>query len=365
MLKSKPVNVAEMLGLTRISRVTDMDVWKHLLTPTVKGMLGPVKTVGEPVVMETIAGHFPGDDAANLNGHLLYGQTGYVRYPYISVCHRTEYGALVIKRDLRKVMATAWSGDVESGKADIVHMVAMRDRRFDGSVAANDTALLSFPYDHSTHSKRLHPDLATVELSIYSFFPDSRFSDTTDKELEKFVENPYKFLDRPDYFLQQFNRAWNTRRHPGQTAAPLRDVSKLILPAFELVARKYGYDAIEAAASHYHVMMWLLAHGFRHSYRKDLETMNAFALGMKKIRDAGHPLTRSQQSWVCVLQSLRPVELIPQHLRLDGPLWPQTNIDQQSLWLNKPISAKALALVPEPINSNPPPLVEAVSAQKT
>ena len=89
MLKSKPINVAEMLGLTRITRVTDVDVWNHLLTPTVKAMLGPITKVAEPVVMETIAGHFPGDEAANLNGHLLYGQNGYVRYPYISVCHRT------------------------------------------------------------------------------------------------------------------------------------------------------------------------------------------------------------------------------------------------------------------------------------
>lgn len=365
MLKSKPVNVAEMLGLTRISRVTDMDVWKHLLTPTVKGMLGPVTKVGEPIVMETIAGHFPGDEAANLNGHLLYGQTGYVRYPYISVCHRTAYGALVIKRDLRKLMATAWSGDVDSGKADIIHMAAMRDRRFDGSIAANDTALLSFPYDHPRHSQRLHPELSTVELSIYSFFPDSRFSDTTDKELEKFVENPYKFLDRPEYFLQQFDRVWNTKRHPGQTAAPLRDVSKLVLPGFEVVARKYGYDAMEAAASHYHVVMWLLSNGFRYSYRADQETMSQFAAGMKKIRDAGHPLTRTQQSWVCVLQSLRPEEKIPEHLRLAGPVWPQTNIDQQSLWVNKPLTEKALQLVPEPIASKSPPQPQAVPTQPT
>lgn len=357
MLKSKPVNVAEMLGLTRISRVTDMDVWKHLLTPTVKGILGPVQTVGEPAVMETIAGHFPGDEAANLNGHLLYGQTGYVRYPYISVCHRTAFGAIVIKRDLRKIKVTAWSGDVDSGKADLIHMAAMRDRRFDGTRAANDTALLTFPYDHPLHCRLLHNDTSSAELSIYSFAPDSRFSDITDKELEKFVENPFKFLEKPDFFLQQFNRVWNTKRHPGQTAAPLRDISKLILPGFEQVARKAGYDFLEAAPSHYHVLMWMLNNGYRYSFKEDHDTMAAFAAGLKRIRDEGHPLSRPQQSWVCVLQSLRPVESIPAHLYMGGIIWPQNNIDQQSLWVNKPLTAKALEMVPGPLPYKPSPKV--------
>ncbi len=355
MLKSKPMNVAEMLGLTRISRVKDKDVWKHLLTPTIKAILGPVVKVGEPVVMETTAGHFPGDEAANLNGHLLYGQTGYVRYPYISVCHRTAYGAIVIKRDLRKIKVTAWSGEVDSGKADLIHMSALRDRRFDGTRAANDTAMLTFPYDHPFHCQQLHKDAAAVEFSIYSFSPDSKFSDITDKELEKFVENPFKFLHKPEYFLQQFNRVWPSRRHPGQTAAPLRDISKLILPGFEVVARRAGYDFLEAAPSHYHVLMWLMANGYRYSFKEDQQTLNAFAAGLKRIRDEGHPLTRSQQSWVCVLQSLRPVELIPPHLYMGGIVWPQTNIDQQSLWVNKPLSQRALEMVPEPIAYKLPP----------
>jgi hypothetical protein len=54
-------------------------------------------------------------------------------------------------------------------------------------------------------------------------------------------------------------------------------------------------------------------------------------------------LTRTQQSWVCVVQGLRPIELIPEGLYLNGPLWPQTNLDNACLWMVKPISEKGRA----------------------
>lgn len=348
MPKFTKLDVDEMLGLTPIRQVSDKDVWKYLLTPVVKSLIGPVCKVGRPTLMETERGHFPGDEAANLNRHLLYGgSAGYVRYPYISVCHRTASGALVIKRDSRKLKVTAWLGDVDKGRMELIHLAALKDRRFDGTPAANDSALVSYPYDDPIN-RPLHPQASSAEISVYSYFPGSFIADIDgDDEYQRFVVNPFSYLHhQPEVFLQHFNRAWRSKRHPGQIAAPLPDVSRLILPGIEKVARKYGYDFIESAASHYHVAMWFRANGFRYSFRQDEETLASFAAGMKRIRDEGTPLTRAQQSWTCVLQSLRPEELIPAHLRLGGLRWPQDNINAENLWLNKPLTDKALLLLP-------------------
>jgi hypothetical protein len=326
-------------------------VWEHLLTPTVKALLGPIVQIGEPTVLETTEGQFPGDEATNLNAHLLYGgQKGFVRYPYLSVMHRTAYGALVIKRDFRKLKVTAWVGEVDKGKAEAVFMVALRDRRFDGTKAANDTAMLTFPYDDRVNQP-LAPGFNSLEVSIYSFAPGSRIQDATgDLQLDQFVEKPFTFLDRPQLFLTLFNRAWMSQRAPGQHAAPIRDTSKVLMPGLEIVAKHCGYDFLEAACSHYHVAMWFTANGYRFSYQHDAEAMTAIAAGLKRIRDEGTPLTRSQQSWTCVLQNL-PSELVPARLKL-GVKWPQDNITPTSLWVAKPLTKAAGQLslpMPRPV----------------
>lgn len=344
-------DVAEMLGLTRVARISDKEVFEHLLTPTVKAMLGPIADTGKPKVIETEQGQLPGFNASNLNSHLLYGgQTGFVRFPYIETLYRTLFGAIVVRRDGRKLKVMALHGDWKQGKAELIHMAALRDRRYDGTKAGNDTALLDFPYDHPVYSRPLHPEARSLELSIYSFLPGSRISDVTgDFEFEAFVESPYRFLDDPDLFLKLFRRAFLAKRSPGQSASPIPDVSKLAMPGFERLARKAGYDFVEGAASHYHVAMWLMSAGYRLSYAEDVQTMSGFAAGLKAIRDAGMPLSRPQQSWICVLQSLRPSELIPDQLRLSNLKWPQDNIGPENLWLHKPLTARASQLVPGPL----------------
>lgn len=345
MLTFNTFDSTAMLGVTPLSRaqVSDSMVWEHLLTPTVKAMLGPLKLLGKPRLLETIAGQFPGDEATNLNAHRLYGQDGFVRYPYISVCHRSAYGALVVKRDLRKIMVSAWVGDVDGGKAELIYLVALRDRRYDGTKGANDCAFLTFPYEHACN-RPLASDLNSLEISIYSFLPGSRIKDATgDLELDQFVEKPFSFCDRPELFLKLFNKAWASKRGPGQHAAPIKDTARVLLPGIEAVAKHCGYDLLEAAASHYHVAMWFLSSGFRVSYQHDAASMTAIAAGLKRIRDEGTPLSRSQQSWVCVLQSL-PAEQIPAQLRT-GIKWPQDNIAPNSLWLCKPLSAKGSGLL--------------------
>lgn len=351
MPKFQRYDPAEMLGFTRLTEVQDNEIWNHLLTPQVKALIGPISRYGEPQLMETIAGHFPGDTATNLNLHRLYaGSADYVRFPYISTMHQTQDGAFVIKRDGVKVKAMCYVGDVMSGKAELVYIAALRDRRFDGTRRANDSALLFYPYDDPIYHRRLHEGLRSVEVSIYSFLPGSRVVDATgEPEFDEFFEKPFAFLDRPELFLQYFLRAWKTSRSPGQFAAPIRDVSRHCIPGFESIARSKGYDLIECATSHYHVTMWFKSRGYRFSYTKDLEVMDQLTAGIKAIKDKGINLTRQQESWVCVVQSLRPTELIPDGLYLNGPLWPQDNLGPELLWMNKPLTDRAAALIPSAV----------------
>lgn len=347
-MKFKRYNPAEMLGFTRLAEVRDHEIWHHLLTPQVRALIGPITKYGEPQVMETIAGHFPGDVATNLNLHRLYaGSADFVRFPYISTMHKTQHGALVIKRDGIKVKAMCYVGDVMAGRAELVYIAALRDRMFDGTKRANDSALLFYPYDDPKYHARLHEGLRSAEVSIYTFLPGSRVVDSTgEPEFDEFIEKPFTFLDRPQLFAEYFRRAWKTNRAPGQFAAAIQDVSKLILPGFEALARSKGYDLLECATSHYHVAMWFKNRGYRYSYEKDQQVTDQLAAGIKSIKDAGHKLTRQQESWVCVVQSLRPTALIPPGLHMDGPIWPQDNVGPELLWMNKPLNDRALSLIP-------------------
>jgi hypothetical protein len=348
MRKTKRHGGDEMLRVTPISRVSAEEIWNKVVTPMVKGLIGRPVRKDPPTKVETTTGKFPGDEASNLNHHKLYGgQEGYVRYPYVRTFWKTENGAFVFKRDGVKIEAFCWYGDVESGKAgELLLKVGLRDRRYDGTKQANDSALLEFGYDDPVIHKPLSPDLQSVEISIYSFMPGSRILDATGEEdYDAFIKNPFTFLDRPEQFLTFFRRAWKSKRSPGQYCAPIGDVSKLVLPALEKVAREHGYDACEAAASHYHVARWFVSSGYQYTNPPQEQTLAQFTTGLEKIRASGTPLTRPQQSWVCVIQSLRPVDLIPASYNLNGPLWPQTNLDNACLWVNKPLTDKAKAML--------------------
>ncbi|HEY9772732.1 MAG TPA: hypothetical protein V6C81_02860 [Planktothrix sp.] len=347
MSKFNRFDVAETLGITPICAVSDGEIWERLVTPMTKGLTGPIVRVDPPVLVETTAGAFPGDEVSNLNDHRLYGgKAGFVRNRYIRTFHKTLHGAFIVKRDGVKIEAFCWSGDVEHGKGELILKLGMRDRRFDGTPRANDSALLDYGYDDPVMHKPISPDLKAVELSVYAFMPGSRVADVTgEEEFDRFIKNPFSFLDRPELFLAYFKRAWKTKRGPGQHAAPITDVSKLALPEFERIAKARGYDVIEGAPSHYHVARWFQTAGYVFTVPAQAATFAAFTAGLEKIRHDGMPLTRTQQSWVCVVQSLRPVQLIPEGLYWGGPLWPQTNMDNACLWMHKAISAKAKDLL--------------------
>lgn len=349
MPKSKN-DLRELLGLTPLCQVPDEEIFYHLVPQVIKCMLGCIVEVGKPLVSDLEIPCFPGDEASNLNGHKLYGKEGFVRYPYIVRRYITQHGAVYIKRDRVKVKVCALYGDADKGKAELVHMAALKDRRFDGTLAANDSALVTFPYDHVAYSRVIHPRASSLEVSIYSFMPGSRVVDVTgEPEYDAFIEKPFSFIEQPDKFLAYFERAWRANRSPGQRAAPVPNVSKTILAGFEAIARSAKYDFLESACSHYHVAMWFLASGYRYTYKYDVDIMARLQAGLNKIEaSTGTALRRPQQSWACVIQNLMPKTSIPEHLRMDGIRWPQDNIGQQSLWLNKPLTEHALQILPGP-----------------
>lgn len=347
MFKFPNLDVTELLGITPICQVSDEEIWHSLVTPITKGLLGPIVGWSQPKLRETIAGLFPGDQVSNLNDHRLYGGLkGFVRFPYGYSFYKTQNGAFIVKRDGVKFEAFCWFGDVEKGKGELIMKAALRDRRFDGTTRANDSALLDYAYDDPELSKRLHPDLKAVELSIYGYMPGSRVADVTgEPEFDEFITNPFKFLDRPELYVKYFNRAWNSKRSPLQSSAPIADVARLALPAAERIAKAHGYDVVEMAVSHFHVAKWAQSGGYSYSYAEQAATIAQFEEGLANIRAAGRPLTRPQQSWVCAIQSLRPIELIPEGLNLNGPIWPQDNLTQACLWVHKPLTDKARQLL--------------------
>lgn len=349
MSKISEHNVAELLGPTPISGVTDAEIWSLMLSPQTKALLGPIESVTVPQVVESASPLFPGDDVSNLNGNLIYGKPGFIRFPYVVTIHKTQHGALVIKRDPSKFRVTGWVGDIFAGKGEHIYTAALRDRRHDGTLRGNDCALMGFPYDDPIYNKPLPHNVKSVEISLYAFMPGSRIKQASgDEMLEAFVANPFTFLDRPEQFRKLFDQAWKTQRSPGQVGASIPDVARFVAPNFDTLAISKGYDFIEDAASHYHVAMYAMAMGFDCTFEDDAKELAALRAGIEKIKKSGVKLTRPQESWVCVAQSL-PVDLIPQGLYLGGPKWMQDNISQKNLWMKKPLNQKARELIPAPI----------------
>lgn len=350
MSKFLTYNVQELLGLTRIAQITDEQIWNELVTPQVKALLGDIQGPGTVKVVETVPGDFPGDEVSNLNDHRLYGgKNGFVRFPYIQSTYRTKYGLFVVKRDGLKFKAFGWSG--KKGKFELIFKAALRDRRYDGTPRADDCSLLDFPFkDPQLNAPLALPgmteDMTSVELSIYGFMPGSRvLSACGDAEFDEFIRSPFSFLNRPEKFLELFKRAWSTDRAPGQYMNPIPDVSAIVAPVFEKLAREAGYDFIENASSHYHVAMWAQSIGYRYRDAANAETLAQLAAGIRRLKDGGMTLTRAQESWVCVVQSLRASGLCPPELDLGGPLWPQDNVGDANLWMYKPLNERASRLL--------------------
>ena len=350
MFQKSHVQVVESLGVAPISLISDQDLWNTLVTPLARGMLGEIVRADQPRLTDKLQGLFDGDEATNLNDHRLYaGRTGFTRNYYLVSFYKTERGAFIVKRDTVKFEVFCWFGDVERGRGQLILKAALRDRRHDGTLRANDSPLIDFPYDDPAFNPPIGPGLKSVELSIYGFMPDtSVVQQLKDPELDRFVRNPYMFIDRPRVFMKHFRRAWKMDRGPGQNSLPLRDVSKQVMPAFCKLAEQAGYDVVELAASHYHVARWAMREGFKCSSSTQNAILDGFQNSFARVESSlNTTLTRQQQSWVCVIQSL-PAKFVPRAFRLKGLRYPQDNIGQECMWLYKSVSDKAKAALDTP-----------------
>lgn len=358
MSKFTTANYHELLGVSPVSQVSDEVIWENLISPITKALLGPILKSRAPQVLDTVDGLFPGDEAKNLNDHKLYGgEDGFVRFPYVHSVYETENGLFIVKRDLVKFEVFCWLGNVKRGRGELIYKAGLRDRRFDGTLRANDSALLDYKYSDPILHRPLSDELSSVEFSIYAYMPGSRIVDATgDDEHERFVTQPYAFLAEPDKFLTHFQVAWKSKRAPGQNAVPIPDVSSVTLRGFKKIAVACGYDLLEMAPSHYHVARWGLQGGYQFAYAEQKKAVDALKRAIEKQSRTGSKLSRTQQSWICVIQSLAPSKLIPSELNLGGPKWPQDNISDQCLWLYKPLSKRAQGFVPPCFNK---PLTEA------
>jgi len=349
MHKFKPIDVADMLGMTSLCTITPALIWEKLLTPQVKALLGDIE-YGRYAVRENTDGDFPGDEVTNLNQHLIYGtDLDRVRLPYLNCFFKTTYGAYVVKYEGLKWKAYGWVGHLPSGP-QLIFKAALRDRRYDGTRRANDNSLIDFAgcYDDPVNSPlkidNMPEDSKFAEASVYGFMPGSRLVDATgDSEYDRFVENPFRFINQPEVFLKHFKMAWQSSRAPGQNGNPIPDVSRGIIPVMDTLCLKAGYDYVENASSHYHVAKWTESQGYKYATPALAQLMNEFAAGLKKVKASGIKLTRQQESWVVVVQSL-PKEHIPSGLDLGGPIWPQDNIGAVNMWMYKPLSKRAVAL---------------------
>jgi hypothetical protein len=270
-----------------------------------------------------------------------------VRFPYINAYYKTTYGALVIKRDGLKFKVLAYVGSPEKGQADLIFKVALRDRRYDGTVRANDCSLVDFTgyedpvLNHTLDIPGRPENASAVELSTYGFMPGSRIVDACgDAQLDEFVRSPYKFVGKPKTWLRLFKKAWKTKRSPGQNGNPVPDVSRHVPGVAEAMAYERGYDYMENAPSHFHVAKWAESLKYQYADAKQRETLAALMDGINAIKARGIVLTRPQESWIVAMQSL-PKEFIPAEFYLGGYVWPQDNIGPENLWMYKAMSERA------------------------
>ena len=338
----------ELARQTPIAHITDRDVWQYMVTPVVKALLGPV-TSSRIELRDTAANIIPEDRIYNINDHRLYGgdtSQVYARFPYWHSLYVCKKGAIIIRRDGVKVEVLGWYGDLKRKQGQLIWKVALRDRRYDGTKATNDCALEHFPYDDPRLNGNFFPDAKTVEIYLFSYAPGSSIVGACgDQELENFVAQPFAYADRPDLFLDLFGRAWKSNRAPGQWSEPIHDAGELMEDNFTAIAKKMGYDMEEVAASHYHVAMWCLHTGYFFTDPVQDANMTALRKGIEAIKARGTKLTRRQESWITVLQSL-PADRIPREFYLDCARWPQDNITLPNLWLWKPLNDKARQMKP-------------------
>lgn len=338
--------IRHYLGVQPIVEVSDEEVLQYLVSPNTKSLLDTKKGVWSRGMIDTVEGEFPGDEVTNLNEHRINGGTKHIRFPYLKSTLTSGSGRLIVKRDQTKVVILGWYGRPgKGGPGQLIYKVAFRDRCFDGTPYANDCSLQDFPRHDPVLHRRLSDEVLSVELSTYGFLPGTRVRDYFgDAEYEAFIAKPFKFIAQPEVFLKHFEQAFKSALAPGQIAAPIPDMAAFMGPRVDKIAVDRGYDFAEGAASHYHVYRWGQSFGWRVTDPEKAAILAELTAGLARLKEKGIRLTRSQESWVCVLQSL-PRKYIPDNLYLGGATWQHDGLNTNYLWMHKPLTEKAKGLL--------------------
>lgn len=338
-------NPKELARQTPVAEITDAQVWQYMITPVVKALLGPV-IESKIELLDTSANIIPEDKIYNINGHVIAGCNKRARFPYYHSLYICKKGVIIIRRDGVKVEVLGWYGSLKNKVGQLIWKVALRDRRYDGTTATNDCPLEHFPYDDPKLNGNFFPGSKTVEIYLFSYSPGSSVVHASgDTELESFIAQPFAYADRPELFLNLYERAWRSNRAPGQWSEPIHDAGELMEDNFTKLAKIMGYDIEEVAASHYHVAMWCLHTNYTFTDPVLEQNFTNLRNGIEALKASGTKLTRRQESWVTVLQCL-PKEYIPEQFYLNGARWPQDNITLPNLWLWKPLNEKAKSVKP-------------------
>lgn len=328
------------LDVSRVpQRITDRHVLEGLLHEHVLDRLGgegQLLMAATEEAGEDVPGLFPGDAEHHA------GRVHTRRYGY-------RDGVVTIKRNHNALKIHVHRGSL--ARPDRMREIVkfkLRDKRHDGSPAANDSPLTDWYY----HGPADHPHAHSVELSIYSRDPDRYHGDVTgDAEMEEFLREPFSLAGSPR-FLPAWRRAFELAGadggpFPGQAAPSLPGVAEHFTKGIEPFLRGLGYGRIDNLPSHWNVVHFLRKHGYRFVHPEQEKTVERLGTALAAVdaerRKTGlRPLTRAQQSWVVLLQNraFQEAGVPPPELYLGGatyPLWLQDDGTPVNLWMWKPL----------------------------
>ena len=337
------------LGHAQVARaaqqITDRHVLEHLLHDDLFALIGD-RQHGRLVKAETVqlgehdVGLFPGD------GEHHPGRVHVRRYLY-------PHGLVTIKRNRNALKIHVHRGSLERpGEMREMVKFKIRDRRFDGSKAANESPLTDWFYDGEMD--RPHPH--AVELSLYSRDPARYHGDVTgDANLGEFLAEPFGLAGSPA-FLPAWRRAFALAADPkapvfpGQVAPSIPGVAQHFTLGIEALLHRLGYRQIDNLPSHFNVYHFLAKQGYQATHPEDERALADLRTALDHLNATraarGEPaITRAQEAWVVLLQgpAFRGPGVPPPELDLGGktyPLWMNDDGTARNVWMTKAITER-------------------------
>jgi hypothetical protein len=228
---------------------------------------------------------------------------------------------------------------------------ALRDRQLDGS--EQSSPLTIFPNTDPACNRLPGPDFLAVELSIYSWDPNS-YLDGLDVEgtVGHMVADPdfyvWKKFD-PQVFFQLWPQVFYVGRAPWQTAKPMSGVPAYFVRNAITLLKEIGYHRLDAVPSWYNVARFFERLGFGFTYGEHELAYSALTEGLRSYKAKGkngkNGLTSAQEAWIVALQNV-PEAYIPEKLKLPAR-WPVTHTNMYWVRMHYDLNQYATASAPE------------------